>query len=110
MGEEEKALETLVSIEPAPPPASPPVGCSRYSLRCLAATSIICGCSCLGVMALVFAIKAEERRKAGKPEEALFLGSRAKRFAVAGIAVWLGVLVLGPLLLWLLSYAIAQAE
>ncbi|XP_072453640.1 helicase SRCAP isoform X4 [Notamacropus eugenii] len=109
MGEEEKALETLVSIETDPPPASP-VGCSWYSLRCLAATSIICGCSCLGVMALVFAVKAEERWKAGKPQEALFLGNRARRFALFSIAVWIGALVLGPLLLWLLSYAIAQAE
>ncbi|XP_043845355.1 transmembrane protein 265 [Dromiciops gliroides] len=107
---EEKALETLVSIETDPPPASRPVHHSRHSLRCLAATSVICGCSCLGVMALVFAVKAEERRKAGKPEEALFLGNRARRLALASIAVWLGVLVLGPLLLWLLSYAIAQAE
>ncbi|XP_016282881.1 transmembrane protein 265 [Monodelphis domestica] len=110
MGEEEKALETLVSIENDPSPALPPVGCCRCSLRCLAATSIICGCSCLGVMALVFAVKAEERHKAGKPEEAVFWGNRARRLALASIAVWLGVLVLGPLLLWLLSYAIAQAE
>ncbi|XP_068940765.1 transmembrane protein 265 [Petaurus breviceps papuanus] len=106
---EEMALETLVSVE-TDPPASPPVGCCRYSLRCFATCSIICGCSCLGVMALVFAVKAEERRKAGKLEEALFLGNRAKRFALASIAVWLGGLVLGLLLLWLLSYAIAQAE
>ncbi|XP_074060897.1 transmembrane protein 265 [Macrotis lagotis] len=107
---EEKALEMLVSIETDPPPASPPVGRSRHSLRCLAVASIICGCSCLGVMALVFAVKAEERHKAGKPEEALFWGHRARRLALTSIAVWFGVLVLGPLLLWLLSYAIAQAE
>ncbi|XP_020864276.1 transmembrane protein 265 [Phascolarctos cinereus] len=110
MGEEQKALETLVSIETDPPPASPPVGCNWYSLRCLAATSVVFGCSCLGIMALAFAVQAEERRKAGKPEEALFLGNRARRLALASIAVWLGVLILGPLLLWLLSYAIAQAE
>ncbi|XP_051855030.1 transmembrane protein 265 [Antechinus flavipes] len=110
MGEEEMALETLVNIETDSPQASLPVGCNRYSLRCLAATSIICGCSCFGIMALVFAVKAEERHKAGKPEEALFWGNRARRLALASIAVWLGVLVLGPLLFWLLSYAIAQAE
>lgn len=61
-------------------------------------------------MALVFAIKAEERHKAGHFEEAVHWGARARRFILTSFAIWLAVLVLGPLLLWLLSYIIAQAE
>lgn len=54
--------------------------------------------------------QAEERHKAGHSEEAVHWGTRARRFILASFALWLAVLVLGPLLLWLLSYAIAQAE
>lgn len=54
--------------------------------------------------------QAEERHKAGRSEEAVHWGARARRFILASFAVWLAVLILAPLLLWLLSYAIAQAE
>lgn len=54
--------------------------------------------------------QAEERHKAGRLEEAVHWGARARRFILASFAVWLTVLVLGPLLLWLVSYTIAQAE
>lgn len=55
MEDEEKASEVLVSTTEAAPAA--PTHCCWRHLRCLAATSVICGCSCLGVVALVFAIK-----------------------------------------------------
>ncbi|XP_045705212.1 phosphorylase b kinase gamma catalytic chain, liver/testis isoform isoform X2 [Phyllostomus hastatus] len=57
MEDEENAVEVLVSnTEAAHSPS--PIRCCWLRLRYLAATSIICGCSCLGVMALVFAIKS----------------------------------------------------
>ncbi|XP_014443187.1 transmembrane protein 265 [Tupaia chinensis] len=115
MEDEEKAVESLMSnTEAANSPS--PIRCCWVRLRYLAATSIICGCSCLGVMALVFAVKVrnailwEQAYKAGRFQEAVHWGSRARRLILASFAVWLSVLVLGPLLLWLLSYAIAQAE
>ncbi|XP_055265855.1 transmembrane protein 265 [Moschus berezovskii] len=109
MEDEENAAESLVcNTEAACSPS--PMRCCWLRLRCLAATSIICGCSCLGIVALVFAIKAEERHKAGRLEEAVHWGAQARRFILASFAVWLTVLALGPLLLWLVSYAIAQAE
>lgn len=56
MEDEEKAVDILVSnTEAAHSPS--PIRCCWLRLRYLAATSIICGCSCLGVVALVFAIK-----------------------------------------------------
>ncbi|XP_012783024.1 transmembrane protein 265 [Ochotona princeps] len=109
MEDEEKAVECLVSSTEAAHSPSP-IRCCWLRLRYLAAASIICGCSCLGVIALVFAIKAEERHKAARCEEAVYWGARARRLIVASFAVWLAVLLLSPLLLWLLSYAIAQAE
>lgn len=109
MEDEENAVEIFVSNTEAAHSLSP-IRCCWLRLRYLAATSIICGCSCLGVMALVFAIKAEERHKAGHFEEAVHWGARARRFILTSFAIWLAVLVLGPLLLWLLSYIIAQAE
>ncbi|XP_012997172.1 transmembrane protein 265 [Cavia porcellus] len=109
MQDEEKAVEIVVSNMTTAHSPSPIRGC-WLRLRCLAATSIICGCSCLGVMALVFAIKAEERHKAGRFEEAVHWGVRSRRLILASFAVWLAVLILCPVLLWLLSYAITQAE
>ncbi|XP_013360222.1 PREDICTED: transmembrane protein 265 [Chinchilla lanigera] len=109
MEDEEKAVEIVLSNMAAAHSPSP-IRCCRLRLRCLAATSIICGCSCLGVMALVFAIKAEERHKAGRFEEAVHWGARSRRLILASFAVWLAVLILSPVLLWLLSYTIAQAE
>uniref|UniRef100_A0A452UD25 Transmembrane protein 265 n=1 Tax=Ursus maritimus TaxID=29073 RepID=A0A452UD25_URSMA len=104
MEDEEKAVDTLVSnMEAAHSPS--PIRCCWLRLRYLAATSIICGCSCLGVVALVFAIKVRNAIP-----EAVHWGARARNFILASFAVWLAVLILGPLLLWLLSYAIAQAE
>ncbi|XP_008822063.1 transmembrane protein 265 [Nannospalax galili] len=109
MEDEEKAVESLVgNTEAAHSPS--PIRCCWLRLRYWAATSIICGCSCLGVMALVFAIKAEERHKAGRSKEAVYWGARAQRLILTSFAVWIAVLTLAPLLLWLLSYTIAQAE
>lgn len=54
--------------------------------------------------------QAEERHKAGRSEEAVHWGARARSLILASFAVWFAVLILGPMLLWLLSYAIAQAE
>ena len=64
----------------------------------------------LGLVTKNLPPQAEERHKAGRLEEAVHWGARARRFILASFAVWLTVLVLGPLLLWLVSYAIAQAE
>ncbi|XP_066239414.1 transmembrane protein 265 [Saccopteryx leptura] len=108
MEDEENAVEMVSNTEAAHSPS--PIRCCWFRLRCLAATCIICGCTCLGIKALVFAIKAEERHKAGRSKEAAHWGARARRLIRASFAVWLAVLILGPLLLWLLSYAIAQAE
>lgn len=60
MEDEEKAAESLVSnMEAAHSPS--PIQCCWLRLQYLAATSIICGCSCLGIMALVFAIKVRNK-------------------------------------------------
>ncbi|XP_049645206.1 transmembrane protein 265 [Suncus etruscus] len=109
MEDEEKAVESLVYKTEASHSPSP-IRCCWFRLRYLAATSIICGCSCLGIVALIFAIKAEDRHKAGLSEEAVQWGVRARRLILASFVIWLTVLILVPLLLWLLSYAIAQAE
>lgn len=64
MEDEEKAVEILVTnTEAAHSPF--PIRCCWFRLRCLAATSVICGCSCLGVVALVFAIKVRNAVRMG---------------------------------------------
>lgn len=64
MEDEENAAESLMSnMEAAHSPS--PIHCCWLRLRYLAATSIICGCSCLGVMALVFAVKVRNKISMG---------------------------------------------
>lgn len=64
MEDEENAAESLMSnMEAAHSPS--PIHCCWLRLRYLAATSIICGCSCVGVMALVFAVKVRNKISMG---------------------------------------------
>lgn len=64
MEDEEKAAESLMSnMEAAHSPS--PIHCCWLRLQHLAAISIICGCSCLGIMALVFAIKVRNKIPVG---------------------------------------------
>ncbi|KAK9397624.1 putative transmembrane protein [Crotalus adamanteus] len=51
--------DTLESGIPGKPPAL-----NVHRLRNLAIASIICGCSCIGVLALIYAVKANEKQKA----------------------------------------------
>ncbi|XP_033026710.1 transmembrane protein 265 [Lacerta agilis] len=60
------AAETIVmipaDIQEKDMPAKPP-SFHKHRLRSLAIFSIICGCSCIGVLALIYAIKASEKQR-----------------------------------------------
>ncbi|XP_053883626.1 transmembrane protein 265 [Malaclemys terrapin pileata] len=102
--------ETVVMIQKGPSRPEPSAWTPRpRALRNLAIGSIVCGCSCLGVLALIYAVKANEKRKTNSPDAALW-ARKSFRFSLLSIGVWVSLLILVPLLMGLISYLIARAE
>ncbi|KAH0626366.1 hypothetical protein JD844_001308 [Phrynosoma platyrhinos] len=102
--------ETSVMITSEMDPPAKPSPLRMHSLRNLAIASIICGCSCLGVLALIYAVKANEKQKAGSQELAIYWAQKSRCMSVLSIGVWLGLLILVPISIVLLSYLLSQVE
>ncbi|XP_062994437.1 transmembrane protein 265 [Elgaria multicarinata webbii] len=105
--------ETVVMIPTSttgvdPPTKPPPL--HLHGPRNLAITSIICGCSCIGVLALIYAIKASEKLKASSQVEADYWARRSRVMSYLSIVTWVLLLILLPLLVILLSYIFSKAE
>ncbi|KAK1151925.1 transmembrane protein 265-like [Acipenser oxyrinchus oxyrinchus] len=77
--------------------------------RTLSIASVICGISCIGVLAVISSVKASERRRYD-PEQADLFASKARRFSVLSITVFVGLLVLVPLLMALVSYLLTIVD
>ncbi|XP_066485081.1 transmembrane protein 265 [Tiliqua scincoides] len=95
-------------LEPETPTKVPILHMHR--LRNLAIASIICGCSCTGVLALIYAIKASEKQKAGSHDSAVFWSQKSRRMSWLSISIWVSLLIMVPLLVMLISYIISRAE
>nr|XP_020669213.1 transmembrane protein 265 [Pogona vitticeps] len=91
-----------------PPAKQPPLKMHRF--RNLAIASIICGCSCIGVLALIYAVKAKEKQKNDSQDSAVYWARRSRCMSFLSIGVWLCFLILVPLSIILLSYILSQAE
>lgn len=103
--EEEKIL-----ISPGSPDATrcqEPQQCTKHGPRNLAIISIVCGFSCIGIVALIYAVKAEG---AGDLQAARTMRRKSHRFSILSISLWVATLIFLPLFLGLLSYVIARAE
>ncbi|KAE8578659.1 hypothetical protein XENTR_v10023719 [Xenopus tropicalis] len=77
------------------------------SPRRLAIISIVCGYSCVGIKALLLAVKAERE---GDQQQKRHLSRRSRCLSALSISLCVGTLMLLPLLLILLSYLLAVAE
>ncbi|XP_069507731.1 transmembrane protein 265 [Ambystoma mexicanum] len=102
---EEKTL-----ISPGCPGAANPHNtktCKKRGPRNIAIASIVCGFSCIGIAALIYAMKAEG---AEDPEAARPLRRKSRRLSLLSIGLWVAALILLPLFMLLLSYVIARAE
>ncbi|XP_072273117.1 transmembrane protein 265 [Pyxicephalus adspersus] len=99
--------ETTIFIElpkHGAPQRKPPTFCS---LRKLAIMSIVCGVSCVGIKALLLAVRAEEE-VSGKDYE--FLARRSRRLSVLSIALFVGGLICLPFLVVFISYIMTLIE
>lgn len=83
--------------------------CSDRHYRRLAVCSIICGCSCIGCIALINSVKAETMTPTD-PEAALTFSHRAKKFGIISILTFVGTLVFLPLLIVLISYLLTLID
>ncbi|XP_061444838.1 transmembrane protein 265 [Rhineura floridana] len=106
-------VETTVMIPPSTSVMDAPAKSSplhMHRLRNLAIASIICGCSCIGVLALIYAIKASEKQKAGSHDSAAYWAQKSRFTCFLSVGVCMSLLILVFLLLVLLSYLLSQAE
>ncbi|XP_053194517.1 transmembrane protein 265-like [Scomber japonicus] len=83
------------------PSCFPASCCEDKHHRKLAICSIICGCSCIGIKALINSVKAKTTRDKTLAER---YSQQAKKFGIISIVVWISILVSAPLLLMLISY------
>ncbi|XP_063159132.1 transmembrane protein 265 [Candoia aspera] len=105
---ENRGRIVLGTLESDIPDKTPPLNVHR--LRNLAIASIVCGCSCIGILALIYAVKANEKQKAHSQNAAIHWARKSWLMSCLSISVWLSILILTPLLLVLISYLVSQAE
>ncbi|XP_075034819.1 transmembrane protein 265 [Mixophyes fleayi] len=78
--------------------------CTR---RRLAIMSIVCGFSCIGIKALMLALQAEQESDQQKKD---LLSKRSRKFSIVSILMFVGALVLLPLLVVFISYILTFIE
>ncbi|XP_072298238.1 transmembrane protein 265-like [Eucyclogobius newberryi] len=79
-------------------------GCCRNDHhRWLSIMSIVCGLSCIGIVALKYSVKSEERQK-HDPGRAAAFARKAKKFSIISIVVLFVIMATFPGLMALVSY------
>ncbi|KAJ8364408.1 hypothetical protein SKAU_G00132390 [Synaphobranchus kaupii] len=77
--------------------------------RWLAIGSIICGISCIGICALINSVKVRERRESD-PEKAQVYSDDARKLSFIAIAVWIGLIILIPVMMAIISYLLTLKD
>ncbi|CAL8304280.1 unnamed protein product [Merluccius merluccius] len=75
--------------------------------RRLAVSSIICGLSCIGMMSLIYSVKAETARTSKDQEN---FSKKARKYGMISIGVWLAILITFPVLMVLVSYLLTLID
>ncbi|XP_014346830.1 transmembrane protein 265 isoform X2 [Latimeria chalumnae] len=71
--------------------------------------STLCGCSCLGIASLIFAVRAQERHSYDH-EKAEYYARKSRRFCITSTVVLAAIVVLILVLLGLVPYLKAVLE
>ncbi|XP_029996213.1 transmembrane protein 265-like [Sphaeramia orbicularis] len=77
--------------------------CNDKFHRKLAICSIICGISCIGILALKNSVKA---KASSDPERSKEFLRRAKKYGIISIVTWVSILASIPILMALISYLV----
>lgn len=77
--------------------------CNDRFHRKLAICSIICGISCIGILALKNSVKAKATSDPQRSKEFL---RRAKKYSLISIVTWVSILASIPILMALISYLV----
>ncbi|KAI4887698.1 hypothetical protein NFI96_025023 [Prochilodus magdalenae] len=85
--------------------------------RKLAISSIICGLSCLGIMSLIYSVKARAMNKGrfnvaeeDRAMKAKEYSNKARNYGIGAIVAWVLLLILIPLLMGLVSYLLTLID
>ncbi|KAJ0058636.1 hypothetical protein NL108_018476 [Boleophthalmus pectinirostris] len=79
-------------------------GCCRDDhYRRLSIISIVCGLSCVGIIALKYSVKAKERQR-HDPVAAAVFAQKAKKWSIVSIVCLFALLAAAPVLMALVSY------
>lgn len=81
--------------------------CDDKHHRKLAVCSIVCGCSCIGIHALINSVKAETTEDSNRAAEHL---RQAKKFGIISIVTWVSILASIPVLMALISYLLTLQD
>lgn len=81
--------------------------CNDKFHRKLAICSIICGISCIGILALKNSVKAKATNDPQRSKEFL---RRAKKYGIISIVTWVSILASIPILMALISYLITLRD
>ncbi|CAL8288134.1 unnamed protein product [Boreogadus saida] len=77
--------------------------CEDPHHRRLAISSIVCGLSCIGIVSLIYSVRA---REATNSEKSRKLSKKARKYGLISIAVWVAILLIFPALVVLVSYVL----
>ncbi|CAH2330231.1 Hypothetical predicted protein [Pelobates cultripes] len=108
----EETTVFMPGCEPQTPTDTKLRSSSRSFFSCgprhLAILSIVCGLSCVGIKALLLALKAEKENNKKLSKK---LSCHSYRISALSLFLfWFGMLVCLPLLLILISYILAEVE
>ncbi|CAL8310838.1 unnamed protein product [Arctogadus glacialis] len=81
--------------------------CKDPHYRRLAISSIVCGLSCIGIMSLIYSVRARETKNPGDSQE---LSKKARKYGLISIAVWVAILLIIPALVVLVSYVLTLID
>ncbi|XP_017274976.1 transmembrane protein 265 [Kryptolebias marmoratus] len=74
---------------------------NNHHHRRLAVCSIVCGLTCIGILALTHSVKAEHAQNRKEEEEH---SKKAKKFSIISIVTWVSILISIPILLAFFSF------
>lgn len=109
--------ETSPDAESGNQSSSDAPDCKNRDYRFLAISSIICGLSCIGILSLIYSVKAralnkrclipgEEDREAKAKE----YSKKALTYGILAIVVWVVILISFPLLVGLVSFLLTLKD
>ncbi|CAL1587670.1 unnamed protein product [Knipowitschia caucasica] len=83
--------------------------CRDNHYRRLSIISVVCGLTCVGVIALKYSVKAKERQRLD-PDRASYFALKARKFSIISIVAFASIIAVVPILMALVSYLVTLQD